>query len=81
MKLNPAQQLIAEFGILMENREALYEGHVTSIMVLAQTVRTHAPQRQPGVPHEHEHEHPRRACDIRAAYHTPPHAWEPRTEK
>lgn len=24
---------------------------------------------------------PRRACDICGGFHTPPHAWEPRTEK
>ena len=80
MKLNPAQQLIAEFEILMENREALYEGHVTSIMGLAQTVRTHAPQRRPGAPHEYTGAYTL-GCEICGGHHTGEHAWEPRTEK
>ena len=94
MKLNPAQQLIAEFEILMENREAVVA--VAESRRWCSTPRCRFPfaaalkgislgDKRPkedtyGAPHEYTGAYTL-GCEICGGHYTGEHAWEPRTEK
>ena len=86
MKLNPAQQLIAEFSIVMENREAVVAVADGSRFPFAAALKgISLGDKRPkedtyGAPHEYTGAYTL-GCEICGGHHTGEHAWEPRTEK